>query len=183
MNKNVVRILVVVLLLQMCSVTYANQQEGKQEKQLPAGNLTLAFDLDSFPNYDKSPVQITASYQTIKNGVSVLKIRLSNFATEPVTKVKLLWIITEKQDKNKILFYREIPFIIISSGLKNNCSVTVEDAFFSFSNIYNDLVSNNFDVFNGDFEVSFAVSEVIFEDGLVWKRDFFPLAFPQPTLK
>ena len=178
MYRKLISMLVVIFVLQLSNVTYGHQQEGKLEKQLPVGKWTLAFNLDSLPNNEKSPVQITSSCQTVKNGVSISKIRLSNISAKPVTKVKILWVITESQDKNKILLYQELPFIAVPNELKTSSCINLEESFFSFSNVYNDLISDNSNVLNGDFEVSLAVSEVVFEDLSVWKRDFSPLVFP-----
>lgn len=184
MYRKLISILVIMFILQLSNVTYGSQQEGKQEKQLPVGKWTLAFNLDSLPNNEKSPVQITSSCQSVRNGVSISKITLSNISVKPITKVKILWVITESQNKNKILLYQELPFINVPSELKISSNgtlgscITLEESFFSFSNVYNGLISDNSNVLNGDFEVSLAVSEVVFEDLSVWKRDFSPLVFP-----
>lgn len=143
-----------------------NTQEGKVK--FPPGKWTLEHPVISRLGLEDAPLRITSVTGDVKNGGTIVAVRLKNNSGKAVTAVKFSWYLFRDQEPQKILRKGESPVIGVAD-FSSGSSRDVDYPIVSFGNVYKPLVKDG--KLTGDFVLEVAVSEIIYEDGSKWERE------------
>ena len=167
MNK--LRVLLGVLIFCLAVVNSAfgqNVAKSNPETKLQISDKwSLSHQAYIGKEFENLLVRLVSVNSTLKNGFPTIdKVSLQNRSTKDIVSLKLSWILSDKNDKNKILQQGETSVIPeeISSGTTNLIKFPVV----TFANIYKPLKDNSL---TGNYQIVVFASEVTFSDETSWK--------------
>ena len=155
--------------------THAQQTEKPKEKECQLNFWDFTYPLMSFLGLADAPAKIISTSAGARTGVMLAGVDLKNLSGKPITAVKFQWFLYRVDKINEILTPRENPNIITqgeTTSIKidecqpeEKCSVDYSIVW--CKDIYKAFAEDNSE---GEPVIEAAVSEILYNDGSVWKR-------------
>lgn len=131
----------------------------------PAGGWSFNAQPYTGPGYDARPAMVS-SVGTRLESLTVEKVRVENFSVKAVAAVRLGWTLTNSQDPQTVLQSGESPLLHVRERIEAGKSHVLKQPVVSFAKIHKPLVRQG--NLEGNFRLTLAVVEVLYEDDTTW---------------
>jgi len=138
------------------------------KKQLPRTGWVAGFHSYHGAGYATVPVQVFSVKSDIRKGLVAVAVK--NRSDKAVSAVTLGWYVSEAQSAGAIIAKGET--VALNASLPSEAKLELATPAIGWEDVLRPAMSNG--VLRGDFDIWVVVSQVVYEDGSVWK-------FPQPT--
>jgi hypothetical protein len=169
------RFLAIYLLVVLVTLTSSsmNRVSGQvkvdsESLRLPSGNWRLTTGFCWRPECESAPVLLYSITSDVTKGAAVTTLGFHNRSSIPVAAVKLNWYLTTQEDQDSILMQGNTPLLYFPSALAADSKWVLEYMVVSFAKIYKPLLKRG--VLNGNYHITVAMSEVLYENGSSWTR-------------
>ena len=161
-------------LVAMCFVGYTREGHTQSTKQnnaptLPAGAWTFSAHPDMRPESNSFPARLSSVTNDASKGLAVTSVKVLNRSAKPIAALRIHWRLTTEADQKTPLLQDETVRIATEKPI----GAKEERAFIpllpSFAQMAQSLPKAKGDELSGNYHLWLVVSEVIFDDGEIWR--------------
>ena len=133
--------------------------------ELPRTGWTVGFRLYRARGFDSLPVRISSITSKRDQGLS--KVELRNRSSKSVTAVRIGWYVATETGPGTILNKGETDLLKLPATLRADENADLDLRPVTLAKILGPLVKRQ--TLNGDFSVQVVVTEILYEDGPLWR--------------